>query len=238
MCRLKMKWRDPATRFMKKAAGFDPYEIEKYRELAALLQKEHTKVCPVRFGLRLLLISDTHGYLALDRYRLPEFLDTVGEFDLCILLGDLHPAEMPVILDCIPKEKIVGIRGNHDSFSIYSDYGVRDISGQVFTYRGVRFAGIDGSFRYKDEEFPSHTQYESLVLARALPEADVLLSHDVMLQDCFGGSAHAGLIGIAWYIYKNRVQWHFHGHIHIPYEHTYPNGTREKSVYLCQCMEV
>lgn len=133
---------------------------------------------------------------------------------------------------------IIGVKGNHDDFSIYSDCGVCDISGKTYKYKGVTFAGIDGSFRYKDTSFPSHTQYESLLLAQNLSQADILITHDILLDSFDNDSAHGGLIGITQYIYSNSVKWHFHGHIHQSYQKQYENGTKEKSVYLCEWVEI
>ena len=224
--------------FIKKAAKWDPFEIRKYEGLYDTLLAKKGIAEHRQFGLKLLIISDTHGYLAFDKSRFPSFLDTVGEYDLCLLLGDIHPAEMPIILDCIPIEKIIAVKGNHDVFDIYSKFGVRDISGNSIEYKGVRFVGLDVSFKYKTEPFPSHTQYESLVIANKLPRADILLSHDIMLSNFDREPAHSGLIGITYYIYANSVQWHFHGHIHKSYESEYLNGSREKSVYLCEYVEI
>jgi len=225
-------------RVLKKAVKWDPFEIQKYAPLYQHLQENAAKAVPGRFGIKLLIIADTHGYLAFDKSRFPAFLDSAGDFDLCILLGDIHPAEMPIILDCIPKENIIALKGNHDPFDLYERFGIRDVSGRCFTYRGVRFAGLEGSFRYKTEPCPSFTQYESLVEADALPEADILLTHDIALCDFTRSPAHAGLIGISHYIYKHGVTWHFHGHIHQSYEKCYGNGTKEKSVYLCEIVEI
>lgn len=224
--------------FIKKAVSFDPTEIKKYEELYRDLRSNYKIIKPKKTGLRLLVISDTHGYLAFGKNRFANYLDTIGGFDLCVLLGDIHPAELPIILDCIPLEMIIGVKGNHDPFTIYSDYGIRDISGKSYKYKGVTFAGIEGSFRYKDAQFPSYTQYESLLLAQTLPQADVLLTHDVLLDNFECEPAHAGLIGITQYIYSNRVQWHFHGHIHHSYHKQYENGTNEKSIYLCEYVEI
>lgn len=225
-------------RFMRKAARLDSFEIKAYEELFCHLKAELMPVEPKKLGLRLLVIADTHGHLAYNKARLPSYLDRAGEFDLCVLLGDIHVAEMPLILDCIPREKIVALRGNHDSFSLYAEHGIRDVSGSAFEFGGVRFAAIDGSFRYKKERFPSYTQYESLKLAYQLPEADVLLTHDVMLSDFEREPAHAGLIGISYYVFNKRPVWHIHGHIHKPYASEYENGTKERSVCLCEIIEI
>lgn len=224
--------------FMKLAAKWDPIEVRGYEPLYHYLYDHQQKVTYRKFGLRLIVVSDTHGTLAFDKNRFPAFLDTVEGFDLCILLGDMHPLEMPIILDCIPTEKIIAIKGNHDAVDLFSRFGIRELSGTCYEYQGVRFVGLDGSFRYKNEDFPSHSQYESLKIARGLPEADVLLTHDVMLCDFQREPAHAGLIGTAYYIYQQAVPWHFHGHIHKSYQKQYSNGTTEKSVYLCEYMEI
>ena len=235
---LRKKQQFDLERFLKKAAKFDPFEIKKYDELFYNLKDKPKFAEPNKLGMKLLVISDTHGELVFGENRFPNYLDTIGEFDLCVLLGDVHPAEMPLILDCVPCEKIIAVKVNHDSFSFYSDFGVRDIAGSVFQYKGVRFAGIDGSFRYKNERFPSHTQYESLMIARNLPMADVLLTHDVMLNNFEHEPAHSGLIGITYYIYRKPPSYHIHGHIHKSYEKHYDNGTKEKSVYLCEYIEI
>ena len=225
-------------RFIRKAYKLDEFEIKAYEELYGFMRGRFDAVREKRLGIRLLVISDTHGYLAFDKARLPNFLDRAGEFDLCVLLGDLHPSELAVILDCIPRERIIAVKGNHDSFSVYSECGINDISGGSYEFNGVRFAGIDGSFRYKKEPFPSYTQYECLKMARKLPASDVLLTHDIMLSDFNRDPAHSGLIGISYYVYTNAPQWHIHGHIHKSYEKQYENGTKEKSVYLCEIVEL
>ena len=50
--------------FIKKAVSFDPTEIKKYEELYRDLRSNYKIIKPKKTGLRLLVISDTHGYLA------------------------------------------------------------------------------------------------------------------------------------------------------------------------------
>ena len=223
---------------MEKARNFDPFEIRKYEEALPHIKENAVQTVQKKLGIKLVVISDTHGYLVFGENRLAKFLDGVGDFDLCVLLGDHHTGDLREILDCIPVEKIIAIKGNHDSFSQYREHGIRDISGSSYIYKGIRFAGIDGSFRYKNESFPSYTQYQSLALGHRLPSAEVLLSHDVAFESPVRDNAHLGLIGITHYIYKNSPRWHIHGHIHQSYEKEYDNGTKEKSVYLCECVEL
>ncbi len=225
-------------KYLKESAKWSPFEIGRYKLLYDEIIANSKTAEPRKLGIKLIVVSDTHGQLAFDRSRFLSFLKSVKEYDLCLILGDIYPEEIDVILEHIPRQKIIAIKGNHDSFDIYGKYKIRDISGCIYSYNGVQFAGIDGSFRYKNEPFPSHTQRESLKIADGLKKADVLLTHDVMLADFGRDPAHSGLIGIAYYIYEKTPLWHFHGHIHKSYEQRYKNGTREKSVYMWEYVEL
>lgn len=224
--------------FMKKAKRLGKFELQAYDELAAYLKASAKQVTPEKLGLKLIIISDTHGYFAFSEARLPAFLSRVPQYDLCILLGDIHPYDLKQIVSLIPKEKILAVRGNHDSYDLYESVGIKEMSGRTFTYKGVTFAGIEGSFRYKDCNFPSFTQYESLYLFDKLKPADVLISHDCAFEHSKNDAAHAGLAGITSYICNHAPSYHIHGHIHQSYIKEYSNGTIEKSVYLCEYMEI
>ena len=224
--------------FLKKAKHFDPFETKAYVPLVSVCKEEAGEVEQKHFGLRLIVISDTHGDLAFgDNFR--HFIDGAGEYDLCVILGDIYVYELDKITEYVPVEKIIALRGNHDCFDVYDKHGIKNINGEIFTYKGVRFAGIEGSFKYKKEEFPSYTHYESLALAYKMPkEADVLLSHDRMFESDNYDKAHSGLFGITYNIFKNQVKWHIHGHIHESYMCFLENGTIEKSIYGCEIVEI
>lgn len=225
-------------KFMKKAKKYGQFESQGYEELVRHYESNATKVVNKKLGVKLIVISDTHGDLAFDS-RFAKFMDTVQEYDLVVILGDIYVYELNKIVDIIPSEKIIALRGNHDSFDIYEKFGIRNINGQKFTYNGIDFVGIEGSFKYKKEEFPSYTHYESLQLATMMPQkADVLLTHDCMFTESKYDIAHSGLAGITYYIFNNTVQWHIHGHIHKSYQSNYSNGCVEKSVYGCEYIEI
>ena len=84
-------------KFLKKAAKFDPFEIKKYDELFCHLKDNAQQVGFEKLGLKLLVISDTHVYFAFGENRLPYYLDTIGEFDLCA--GAQYAANEVHILD-------------------------------------------------------------------------------------------------------------------------------------------
>ncbi len=225
-------------RFLKKAKKYDQFEQNAFEEVVRHYESSAPKVEQRKLGLTLVVISDTHGDLAFgDRFE--EFISKVPKFDLMIILGDMYTYELDIITKLVPPEKIIGVRGNHDSFRLYADYGIFELDGKGYIYKGVKFAGIEGSFKYKVQKFPSYTHYESLLLASEMPqEADVLITHDAMFTESKYDVAHSGLIGITYYAYKNAVKWHIHGHTHKSYDNVYSNGTYEKCVYGCEVIEI
>ena len=225
-------------KFIKKAKKFSSFELERYNEYAQYLKENKKQAQTRKLGLKLIVISDTHGHFAFSEDRLPVFLDSVPEYDLCVLLGDIHPYDLKQIVEMIPKERILTIRGNHDEFELYEREGIKEMSGRTVSYKGATFAGVEGSFRYKDRVFPSFTQYESLYQLEDMKRADVLLTHDCMFEHSKNEAAHTGLIGITRFIYTYAPVWHIHGHLHLSYQKDYDNGTKEKCVYLCEYMEI
>lgn len=225
-------------RFLREAEKQEPQESKYFETIAEYYEKYAKKVATKKLGLKLIVISDTHGDLAFGN-KFEEFFSKIDNYDLCIILGDIYGYELEKILKLVSKERIIALRGNHDNFEVYDEYGIRNINGTTFIYKGIRFAGIEGSFRYKNVEFPSYTHYESLRLASEMPlKADVLITHDRMFTESQYSDAHAGLVGITYYVYENAVQWHIHGHIHESYQKKYSNGTNEKSVYGCEYLEI
>lgn len=225
-------------RFLKKAKKYDQFESKAYEEAVQHYKTTAPRVDQKKLGLTLIVISDTHGDLAFgDRFE--KFISNVPEYDFMVILGDLHTYELDVITKIVPPKRIIGLRGNHDNFRLYSDYGIYELDGKGYLYKGIKFVGLEGSFKYKKEEFPSYTHYESLLIASQMPQdADVLLTHDAMFTESKYDTAHSGLAGITYYVYKNAVKWHIHGHIHKSYKNTYSNGTIEKSVYGCEVIEI
>lgn len=223
---------------MKQARKFGPFELQKYEPLVAHLRQHALRTTPISFGLKLIVISDTHGDIAFHPDNFEAFVRGIKEFDLCLLLGDIHPKDLDIILEIIPKQKIAALKGNHDSFELYSRVGVREFSGRTISYKGVTLSGLEGSFRYKNEYYPLFTQYESLRIAREMPAADVLVTHDKAFEAAGGNAAHVGLVGITHLIYRDAVQWHIHGHLHKSYQRTFDNGTIEKCVHRYEYLEI
>ena len=158
--------------------------------------------------IKLLIIADTHGDISYDDYE--------------------------IILKYVPKEKIVALLGNHDDFEVLNHYGLNDINGKTFEINGLRFGGIQGSFRYKDEKFPSFTHEESIKFLDKMDEVDILLSHSGPYIDDSMGPVHSGLKGITYYLYKNHVPYIIHGHNHENVESYLKNGTKVIERYMIE----
>ena len=95
--------------------------------------------------------------------------------------------------------------------------------------------GMQGSFRYKPSKFPSFSQKESIEFLSDREAVDILVSHDMgFSSESINDPAHQGLFGITYYLYKNKVPYHIHGHIHNPYQKNLLNGTKEISAFQYQ----
>lgn len=186
----------------------------------------------------MLTIADTHGYLNLDNKEEELRKYKNSNYDLCCLLGDITYSDIEAILKYVPKDKIVGILGNHDGFDLLSHYGIKDINGKLININGIRLAGMQGSYRYKTENFPSFTQKESIEFADKLPTADILLSHSGPYYKYNKNVVHNGLQGITYYLYKNHVPYNIHGHLHINENKTLLNGTNDISVFVINLIEL
>ena len=184
----------------------------------------------------LLVIADPHGDFTLNQNLKYELENR--EYDLCCVLGDVKDSDVKIILEYIPKEKIVALLGNHDRFNVLENFGLMDLNGKVVEVNGVKIGGIQGSFKYKNEEFPSFTHEESIDFLNQMPPVDILLSHDKPFTIDYHQPSHDGLKGITHYLYKNRVPMNIHGHIHTSYLDKLKNGTIVKGVYEVEMVEV
>lgn len=186
--------------------------------------------------IRMLLITDTHGCLIQDEFS--KFVFTNKNYDICLLIGDHSRDDIKTILKLIEKEKIYALLGNHDSDYI-SEFGLRNLNGNIIEINRIKILGIQGSYRYKPENFPSFSQEESIEFLADKEKADVLVSHDAP----FGlgqrnDVAHQGLFGITYYLFKNKVPYCIHGHLHTPYSKQLINGTKVECYYMYNYVEI
>ncbi len=203
-----------------------------------LLQKYGNARQKENYNLRILFITDTHNCLTYDKESL-DYIKRIKEYDCCILLGDHSANDLYEITKIIPKEKLYGVLGNHDSWEKYQEYSITDINGKVINIKGIRIAGISGSFKYKNSDnYALYTHEESIEIANNLEEADILISHDKPFTEDHQDMAHDGLKGITEYLYKNHIPLHIHGHLHEEYEEVLKNGTKSLCLYKTKLLQI
>ena len=187
----------------------------------------------INFNLKLLIITDTHNSLMKKHFENIDYQN----IDCCLLLGDISYDDLTIIKQLISKP-IYGVLGNHDCWSLYEDNQIEDIHGKVIEINGVKIAGLQGSLKYKDVNAPLYTDKESKRIAREIPKADILISHDSP-KYLYGKDnyAHSGLQGITDYLVKNKVPLNIHGHHHKSSVERLRNGTVCKGCYGIEIIE-
>jgi len=191
-----------------------------------------------KYNVKILFITDTHDCLSYEKDTL-KLIKSIKEYDACILLGDHSANDLEEILKIVPNNKIYGVLGNHDSWDKYKEWNINNINGKVINIKGMRIAGIGGSFKYKDsDQYSMYSHEDSLKIADSMGIADILISHDKPFTTKKYGNAHDGLKGITKYIYKNHIPVHIHGHIHQENEEILKNGTTSISLYKVKYIEL
>lgn len=186
--------------------------------------------------IRMILISDTHG--SLNEEEFSSFVQKHPNYDVCLLIGDHSGTDVHKVLEYIPKEKIYALLGNHD-YNYIKEYELNNLHGEIVEISGVKILGFEGSYKYKPGNYPSFTQKESLELLNNKEKVDVLVCHDNVFNSAMSGNpSHQGLFGITYYIYKNRIPYFIHGHIHEAYQKELLNGTKEISTYMFEYFEI
>lgn len=220
--------------FMKKARKCAADDLHIYEtfinsfEWTAAINREKI------FDLDAIVFADTHGHFS-QRDRFEEFIYKHSKYDVCILLGDVAYEDIDMIMQYVPDYKMMSVLGNHDSPDLLRHFGLTDLNGKLVEYKGVRFAGMGGSHRYKRGNWPMMTQCESLELCldmiRTQEAADILITHDKAFFNAEYDIAHTGLAGITTYVNACNPIYHLHGHQHVKRLEHYKNGTIEKSVF-------
>lgn len=176
-----------------------------------LLKKYGKRKIKDLYQLDIIFIADLHNRC---NFTSEEIALLQSNFDVCLLLGDNSSSSILEILKYVDSTKIYGILGNHDEFNLLNNLGIPNIHGKTIKVNGITIAGFQGSFKYKNENFPAYTQEESISLSELIESADILISHEApwYLKDF--KISHQGLKGITNYIYKNNITHNFHGHLH------------------------
>ncbi len=189
-------------------------------------------------SIKLLTISDTHEHLS---YNLEwqEKLVSSNDYDLCCILGDISHKDIEFVLQHVPKDKIVGVLGNHDNFTFLKEHNIQDINGKTIDINGIKIGGIQGAIRcYGEFDYPCFSHSDSIKFMNEMPEVDILLSHSGPFYDYNDDPFHNGLKGITNYLYKNKTPINIHGHLHKNKLKVLKNGTKVQCIYGVELIEI
>lgn len=203
--------------------------FKRFKKKKEIVLKTSEKCRNLTSDITLLVITDLHGNLEKE-LNYQEIIKN-SKYDLCCILGDMSDSDYKIILKYVPKEKIVALLGNHDRFDLISSFGIKNINGDIIIINDLKIGGIEGSFRYKEEVFPSFNHEESYEFLKDMEEVDILLSHDKPFTENTNRPVHDGLKGITYYLYEKRVPYNIHGHEHESFLTELENGTKVKCVY-------
>lgn len=182
--------------------------------------------------LRMMVIADLHAW---DKQELKLIKDY--DFHCCVLLGDIPLEALKIIRSIVVDESLFGILGNHDEPGALERCGITDLTGKAVTVQGVTIAGLSGSHRYKHGDYSMLTQRESVLVAKKLPAADILISHDTAYH-VMGrkDSAHCGLQGISGYISHRKPKLNLCGHYHQNLSRSF-RGCKIRCIYRCALVD-
>jgi uncharacterized protein len=138
-----------------------------------------------------------------------------GPVDLLLCLGDLCDSTIEKAYARYLPRKVLAVRGNHDSSSIFPAY-VTPMHYTIEKYEGLSFGGFDGSWRYKPRGNYLFDQDEVSVMMRHFPYVDVFIAHNspkgIHERD---DHTHQGFDGFLSYIDSAKPRYFIHGHQHF-----------------------
>ncbi len=196
--------------------------------------------------MKVLAVSDTECAALWDYYR-PERVEGV---DLIISCGDLK-REYLEFLVTMTNRPVLYVPGNHDKgYVTHPPEGCENIDGIVFTYRGVRFAGLGGCKQYNSPTY----QYTEQQMRRRIRQmrrplrksrgVDVIVTHAAPTgcgdrQDL----AHQGFDCFLDMMDRYQPRYWLHGHVHMNYDSDIPRrmtrgGTEIINAYERYIIEV
>jgi len=134
--------------------------------------------------------------------------------DLLVSCGDLPDT---VILEAAKRchcRGIVAVKGNHDSSAPFPT-PIRDLHLNLFEFRGVRFGGFCGSWKYKPRGNYLFEDSEVERLLAGFPAVEIFVTHNSprLLHDR-EDDVHLGFGAFNHYIERSKPRLMLHGHQH------------------------
>ena len=190
--------------------------------------------------IRILLVADTESPALWDYYQ-PSRVEGI---DLILSCGDLKKEYLEFLVTMTGRP-VLYVPGNHDKrYGTHPPEGCECIDDRVFTYRGIRFAGLggckqycDGPFQYTEQEMARRVKH----LHRQIKKAggiDVFVSHAGMTGYGDGEDyAHRGFDCFREVLDRWHPQYFCHGHIHKTYGWNIPRVVQYGDIPVVNAFE-
>ena len=185
--------------------------------------------------MKILAVADVEDKLLYDHFNKKR----VEGVELIVGCGDLRNDYMDFLISMI-NVPMIYVMGNHDDGMIKEPpLGAICIEDRIFEYKGVKFMGLGGSYRYNPRGINMYTERDmKLRELRLRPRArikggvDVLVTHSPAkgygdLEDL----PHRGFDCFNDILKKYKPKLFIHGHVHMNYgrnfkrEYTYNDTT-------------
>lgn len=153
-----------------------------------------------------------------------------GKADMLLSCGDIYDQVILEAAKAYDCPLILAVKGNHDSHAPFPD-PIVDLHLQTREYGGLRFGGLNGSWRYKPQGHFLYDQAEAESLLADFPPVDVFIAHNSPrgIHDQDDG-VHYGFEALNTYILLAKPKLLIHGHQHVNME-TQVGATRVIGVY-------
>ena len=182
--------------------------------------------------MRILAVSDIESKSLYDFFS-PEKVEGV---ELIIGCGDLRE-EYLAFLVTMMNVPLLYIHGNHDDHFKREPEGCVCIDDKFYEYKGIRFVGLGGSFRYRDGKYMYTEGEMKRRIFKLMPKLLFHKGFDVLVTHCparhlndFDTITHRGFDCFNRLLEKYKPKLFMHGHIHRNYGARIPqksdhNGT-------------
>ena len=191
--------------------------------------------------MKILTVADEPSPRFYDYYR----DGILKEYDLIIACGDLS-REYLEFLVTMAGCPLIYVAGNHDDrYAQNPPEGCICIDDTIFEYKGIRFLGLGGSYKYRPDGIYMYTETEMKLRIikvwmkiKLYKGFDVLVTHAPMYA--FGDKEHYPHRGFKCFetlIEKFNPKYMIHGHIHRNYGYKIPQVYQYKDTKIINAYE-
>lgn len=185
--------------------------------------------------MNVLVISDQKAKALYDYFD-PERLNGI---DLILSAGDLPPQYLSMLVT-FTHAPLLYVHGNHDGcYAQTPPDGCICVDDRVFTWHGIRIAGLGGSMRYNDGDHQysqREMRFRAWRLQRRIKKAgglDILLTHAP--ASGLGDEPdlpHQGFTAFNHLLEQYQPRYMVHGHVHLNYGRLSREMTHEKTTII------